>query len=109
MREAMERYGIDKPDLRYDFEIADLTSAGRRRRRAVRARRRERRAAGCAASWRPAAAALSRKELDELAAAAKDAGAGGLIWATRTAAGWEGQGTKALGAEPLDAHRRRRG
>ncbi|NOT08790.1 MAG: Asp-tRNA(Asn)/Glu-tRNA(Gln) amidotransferase GatCAB subunit C, partial [Gemmatimonadales bacterium] len=36
-----------------------------------------------------------------LAQTAKDAGAGGLIWARRTAAGWEGQGTKAIGASAL--------
>jgi len=38
-----------------------------------------------------------------LAAAVKDAGAGGLIWARRAAAGWEGQGVKAIGASALDA------
>jgi aspartyl-tRNA synthetase len=101
-REAMERYGIDKPDLRYGFEIADLTSTvqpdgapfvheaiakgGRLR--------------GILASG---SADLSRKEIDVLTVAAKDAGAGGLIWARRTEAGWEGQGVKALGAGALAA------
>jgi aspartyl-tRNA synthetase len=95
-REAMERFGIDKPDLRFGLEIRDLGSivdaasapfvhdalaAGGRLRGLVA----------------PGGAALSRKELDELAALAKAQGAGGLIWVRRTGQGWEGQGAKALG------------
>ena len=38
-----------------------------------------------------------------MAAAAKEAGVGGLIWARRTASAWEGQGVKAIGAAALDA------
>ena len=101
-REAMERYGIDKPDLRYGLEIRDLTplldsdaapflgetrAAGGRLRGIVV----------------PGGATLTRKELDTLTAAARDARAGGLIWARRTAAGWEGQGVKAVGQRLLDA------
>jgi aspartyl-tRNA synthetase len=101
-REAMERFGIDKPDLRYGLEIRDLTllagpdaapfvheavSAGGRLRGILM----------------EGGAGLSRKELDGLAAVAKSAGAGGLIWARRTAAGWEGQGVKAAGTATLDA------
>src|SRR6185295_12886308 len=44
----------------------------------------------------PGGAALSRKDLDTLAAQVKEAGAGGLIWA-RSGAAWEGQGVKAVG------------
>ena len=53
--------------------------------------------------------ASAGRRLDALTAAAKDAGAGGLIWAKRTEAGWEGQGVKAIGAATLDAHRRHAG
>jgi aspartyl-tRNA synthetase len=100
-REAMERWGVDKPDLRYALEITDLTSrvgadaapfvsdaitgGGRLRALVVQG------------------AAFSRKDLDQLTALAKESGAGGLIWARRTGAGWEGQGTKALGAATLQA------
>jgi aspartyl-tRNA synthetase len=45
-----------------------------------------------------AAIELSRKDLDGLAALAKEAGAAGLMWARRGGEGWEGQGVKALGA-----------
>jgi aspartyl-tRNA synthetase len=93
-REAMERYGIDKPDLRFGFEIQDITSRvlpaadwvhlavdGGGRVRAILA---------------PDLGGMSRREIDGLVEAAKAAGAGGLIWARRLEAGWEGQGTKAL-------------
>ena len=99
-RDAMERYGIDKPDLRFGYEIRDLTSligddaasfltesrgAGRLRAIVV--------AGG---------AVLSRKELDALTTLAKEAKAGGLIWARKTGAGWEGQGVKAVGPKLLE-------
>ena len=95
--EAMERYGIDKPDCRFGLEIDDLTAslgpdrapflseAGRGgvRFRGIRV---------------PAAATLVRKDFDALTVTAKDAGAGGLVWMKRGETGWEGQGVKAVGA-----------
>ena len=98
-RDAMERYGIDKPDLRYGWEIRDLTAlAGPDAAPFVRdAIATGGRVRGIVA----AGAALSRKELDALGAAAKAAGAGGLIWARRAGAAWEGQGVKAIGASAL--------
>ncbi|HTO73610.1 MAG TPA: aspartate--tRNA ligase [Gemmatimonadales bacterium] len=100
-REAMERFGIDKPDLRYGFEIRDLSMlAGAETAPFVH----EALTAGgrLRAILAEAAGTLSRKELDGLTAAAKAAGAGGLIWARRTTTGWEGQGVKAVGAAALD-------
>jgi len=47
--------------------------------------------------------AIFRKELDALTAIAREAGAGGLIWARRGAGAWEGQGVKAVGGALLDA------
>jgi aspartyl-tRNA synthetase len=93
-RDATECYGIDKPDLRFGFEIRDITRQvipaadwvhlavdGGGRVRAILA---------------PGLGGMSRREIDELVEAAKGAGAGGLIWARRLEAGWEGQGTRAL-------------
>ncbi len=105
-REAMERFGIDKPDLRYGFEIRDLTGlvqadAAPFVHQAIAARGRLR---GIVMSG---GAALSRKDLDGLAAVVKQAKAGGLIWARRTATGWEGQGVKAVGRRDARAAGRR--
>jgi aspartyl-tRNA synthetase len=101
-QEAMERYGIDKPDLRYGFELTDFTSAVQadaapfvHEAIAKGGRLRGIMAAGLGD--------MSRKELDGLTAAAKDTGAGGLIWARRAESGWEGQGVKAIGAGALAA------
>ena len=100
-RDAMERYGVDKPDLRYGLEIRDLTGlTGEDAAAFVRD------AIGSGGRVRGivAPAAPSRKEIDAFAAAAKAAGAGGLIWARRAAGGaWEGQGVKAIGASALAA------
>ena len=98
----MERYGIDKPDLRFGYEIRDLTGlvaadAASFVQQAIAAGGRVR---GITV---PGGALLSRKEIDQLTAAAKDAGAGGLIWARRGTSGWEGQGVKAIGADTLSA------
>jgi aspartyl-tRNA synthetase len=101
-REAMERFGIDKPDLRYELEIRDLTPlAGEDAAPFVRdAIATGGRLRGIVA---PGAGGMSRKEIDALGATAKAAGAGGLVWARRSAAGWEGQGVKATGSALLDS------
>ena len=103
-REAMERFGIDKPDMRFGFEIGDYTGSV-----AVDAAPFVREGIEAGGRLRgilvPDAAGMSRKELDALGEAAKSNGAGGLIWARRTDAGWEGQGVKALGStvDAIDA------
>ncbi|HEX2450773.1 MAG TPA: aspartate--tRNA ligase [Gemmatimonadales bacterium] len=101
-REAMERFGIDKPDLRYGYEVRDLGSlvgadAAPFVHETLAQGGRMRGLVG------EGGAALSRKDLDAMTAAAKEAGVGGLIWARRTASGWEGQGVKAVGASALAA------
>ena len=101
-REAMDRFGIDKPDLRFGFEITDLSGLVQ-----ADAAPFVHESIGTGGRLRGILAAgladVSRKELDGLTALAKDAGAGGLIWARRAGSGWEGQGVKALGAGLLAA------
>ncbi|HSM15372.1 MAG TPA: aspartate--tRNA ligase [Gemmatimonadales bacterium] len=103
--DAMERYGVDKPDLRFGWAIRDLTPA-------VNESGGEGSAApfvasALAAGGRlrgivvPGGATFSRREIDALTEAARGAGAGGLMWARRTDAGWEGQGVKAVGHDVL--------
>jgi aspartyl-tRNA synthetase len=103
-REAMERYGVDKPDLRFGLEIRDLTpSIGEGSGDFLRAAvgRGERVHALVA----PGGAALSRKDLDALTADAKTMRASGLLWAKRGPEGVTGPGAKAFGAAALAALR----
>jgi len=98
--DAIERFGSDKPDLRYGLEFRDLSSmAGPDVAQFVS----QALAGGgrCRGILVPGGAALSRRELDELGERAKASGAGGLIWAKRGPDGWSGQGVKALGQELL--------
>jgi aspartyl-tRNA synthetase len=101
-RDAMERFGTDKPDLRYGLELRDLTASLGSDTAPFLA---QARAAGgrLRGLLVPGGAVLTRKDLDGLAAAAKEAKAGGLIWARRTAGAWEGQGVKAVGARLLES------
>ena len=100
-REALERYGVDKPDLRYGLEIRDLSgSVGSEAAPFVHeALKKGGRLRGLVI---PGGARLSRKDLDALTDQAKQAKAGGLIWARRGDAAWEGQGVKATGTSLLD-------
>ena len=98
-REAMERYGTDKPDLRYDLPIADWTSqvqplgvpffqgatnGSRVRGIAVRG-----------------GGNLSRKDVDQLAETAKTHGAPGLAWVKRQGEQLSGSVGKHFTAEAL--------
>ena len=99
-RDAMEKYGIDKPDLRYALEITDLTShvgddAAPFVRDGIGA-------GGRLRGFMVPGLELSRKAIDELTALVKGAGAGGLIWARQTGETWEGQGVKAIGNTALN-------
>ena len=67
-REAIRRYGIDKPDLRFGMELHDVTP------HFAAAREKLHIEGNVQALVAPGAAAFSRKQLDELAEQAKGAG-----------------------------------
>jgi aspartyl-tRNA synthetase len=79
-RDAMERFGIDKPDLRFGMELVELTS--------LFAATEFKAFAGAAcikgirvdAATYPEAAASGRNKLDALTDRAKKIGAKGLVW-----------------------------
>lgn len=98
--EVLERYGSDKPDLRFGVEIENLTALVQADAAPFvqDALKQGGRLRGILAQG---AGTASRKELDAMAAAAKEYRAGGLLWARRTATGWEGQGVKAFGEAML--------
>jgi aspartyl-tRNA synthetase len=93
--DAMERFGCDRPDLRYGLEIHDVTDAFAASDLTFVKQAIER--GGRVRGIRvPGGASLSRKQTDELEAVAKSAGAGGLIVLKRSTAGLEGKGAKFL-------------
>lgn len=96
--DAMERYGSDRPDLRYELELFDATDVFRETeftiaRSAIAQGGRVR---GIRISGGAGAGTLSRKQLDEIEAAAKSAGAGGLVRLKRANGQLEGSAAKFL-------------
>jgi aspartyl-tRNA synthetase len=79
MQESLLRYGTDKPDLRYELEIADVSDALRETNATIfRSALAEGGVVRCLAV--PGGRDMSRRELDELVLIAKGAGAKGLTW-----------------------------
>jgi aspartyl-tRNA synthetase len=97
--EAMDRFGTDRPDLRFGLELVDLGEAlsqtefkvfrsvldGGGAVRGLNAGRRE----------------LPRSELDGLISRAQELGAKGLVWAFREGDGWRSPTAKFLSEEEL--------
>jgi aspartyl-tRNA synthetase len=78
-REAMDRFGSDKPDLRYGMELAELSETFRGSEFRVFAQAVA--SGGVVKGFAvPGGASLSRKDLDGLVQEAKSRGAGGLVW-----------------------------
>jgi aspartyl-tRNA synthetase len=102
MGEALLRYGTDKPDLRFDLEIADLGAALAST--GARVFRSALDAGGVVRGLAvPGGRDMTRRELDELVAIAKGAGGAGLAWLPG------GPLDKFLGEAELDAVRRATG
>jgi len=100
-KESMERFGSDRPDLRYELEIEDWTEATAdldfgviRSQVASGGRVRGFRLAG--------GGRLSRREIDVIEQAAKAAGAPGLLWAKRSPEGASGPLGKFMTGEQAD-------
>ncbi len=99
---AMERYGCDRPDTRYGLEIVDATTFFAASEFSIAKQ-------AIAAGGRvrgilvPNGAALSRKQVDELEAEAKSAGAAGLVRLKRSGGPLEGPAAKFLGEGAGDA------
>lgn len=73
-REAMEKYGIDKPDLRYGLELVDLTDALKDVEFKVFQ-------TSCVKAIRvPGGSQFTRKQIDEFTELARKNGAGGLAY-----------------------------
>src|SRR6266702_2279503 len=99
-RDAMERYGTDKPDLRYDLPIADWTAHAQRLRVPFfeSALQDGARVRGLAVQG---GGTLARKDVDALAEMAKRLGGSGLAWVKRQGDQISGSVAKHFTAETL--------
>lgn len=79
-REAMSRYGSDKPDIRYGMELCDLTDVVRDAEFAVFQNAVEGGGTVRAITAKNAADTLTRKEIDKLTEFVRGIGAKGLAW-----------------------------
>ena len=100
--EAIATYGSDKPDLRVGMELIDLSGSFRESSFSVF---RDAIAAGGEVRGIvvPGGATYSRKDLDALAAEAKQLGAAGLVWARRAEATVQSSALKAAGEDAIRA------
>ncbi len=100
--DAMERYGCDRPDLRYGLEIADYSDIFRPLEFGITqaALGRGDRVRGIKV---PGGATWSRKQVDELEALAKGAGAGGMLRVRKADGKYDGPIAKFLTPEAEQA------
>lgn len=99
-KEVMERFGSDKPDLRYELEIATLTERLRGKTEfKVFNDVLEKKQGTIGAVVVPGGAAWSRKQIDEMTDHAKIHGAGGIVWLKKTAEGVESSAKKFFSPE----------
>jgi aspartyl-tRNA synthetase len=106
--EAIERYGTDKPDLRFGMPFLDATDILQALDFRLFSTTREtgERIRGIVV---PGGAALARKDLDALAEIARQAGAAGALWLKRGADGVSGQFAKAFSEGATEAFLERTG
>lgn len=96
--ESMEKYGVDKPDLRYGMELIDLTEDMKGTQFSVFAK------AQCVkAICVKGGADLSRSQIDAFTDKARKLGAGGLAYITYTAEGPKSPIAKFLSEDELKA------
>ncbi len=94
--EAIDRYGSDKPDLRFGCELQDETAWG-----ASTGFRIFQQSESVKAIVAPGCGKYSRKDIDNLEAKAKEFGAAGLIWAKKSNHGFQSSILKAVGEEKI--------
>ena len=100
--EAMERYGTDKPDLRYHLELVELTDALSETNFGV-----FKQAECIKAICVKGGASFTRKQIDNFTELAKAEGAGGLAYLTYEESGIKSPIAKFLGKSELDEITRR--
>lgn len=102
-REAMDRYGVDKPDVRFAMELKDVSDLVAESGFKVFADAVAGGGSVRAIVVKDGAAFYSRKKIDKLTDYVKDFGAHGLAWAKRNADGTQSPVLKFVGEEGMDA------
>ena len=101
-QEAMAKYGLDKPDLRFGLELADVGSAFAQTEFGVFRSALE--AGGAVLALRyPGGAALSRRDFDALTETAKQFGGKGMVWIALGADGTKSSAAKFLSEADIAA------
>ena len=101
-REAMEKYGSDKPDLRFGMELMDVSDVfAKSEFRVFQSTLEAGGAIKCIIA--PRSAEMSRKEVDALTEVAKSFGAKGMPTLAVTAEGLKGSAAKFVTAEEVEA------
>ena len=101
--EAMERYGSDKPDVRYGMEIVDLSDAVKSSEFVVFKSALENGGTVRAIKAENCVKTLTRKEIDKLTEYAKGCGAKGLAWIRMTDEGIASSFAKFMTEEEMAA------
>jgi aspartyl-tRNA synthetase len=100
--ESLERFGTDKPDLRFGMELYNAAKIFEKSEFIVfKSALESGGALRCLVA--PGCAGYSRKQLDDLTAMAKDLGAKGLVTLALTAEGPKGSGAKFIGEAEIAA------
>ncbi|HEY7150585.1 MAG TPA: aspartate--tRNA ligase [Solirubrobacterales bacterium] len=99
--EALERYGTDRPDVRFDLELVDVTEDLRETE--FKVFRATVDGGGIVKALNVGRRDLPRSALDALIERAQELGAKGLVWAFREGEGWRSPTAKFLSAPELAA------
>ncbi len=99
--EAIDRYGTDKPDLRFGLELHDLTEVFRGSE--FNAFRQAIEGGALVRGLNAGRQEMSRADLDGLVEEATGLGAKGLVWAVLEADGWRSPVAKVLRDEEIEA------
>ena len=105
--EAMDRFGTDRPDLRFGLELVDLGEALRETE--FKVFRSVLEGDGAVRGLNAGRREMPRSELDGLISRAQELGAKGLVWAFREGDGWRSPTAKFLSAAELAELNRRLG
>jgi len=97
--EAMDRFGTDRPDLRFGLELVDLSAALAQTEFKVFRGAIE--SGGAVRGLNAGRRELPRSELDGLISRAQELGAKGLVWAFREGDGWRSPTAKFLSEDEL--------